>query len=295
METNLDNKLKEYVQKVATATDKMLEMVLVPGDTCPQSIHRVMRYSVFAGGKRIRPCLVMAVYEACGGAFGDEKPLIASAAFEMLHTFSLIHDDLPCMDNDDFRRGKPTAHRAFTEAVAVLGGDALCIHAFGLLVRTGRLDVIAEIADALGTSGMIGGQVVDIESEGKKVDHATVEYIHIKKTAAFIRAAVRTGAFLADAPSGHIQSLSSYGMNIGLAFQVVDDILDEEGTTEQLGKDAGSDRERGKATFPAVLGMDESKQYAKKLIDAACGDVAFLGEKADMLRLLASYIGTRIS
>ena len=287
--------LKDYARRVAKATDEMLEAVLPAGGAYPQSIHQVMRYSVFAGGKRIRPCLLMAAYEACGKTFGDRNALLACAAFEMFHTFSLIHDDLPCMDDDDVRRGKPTAHKAFGEAVAVLGGDALCIHAFGVLAHIGRIDIIQEIADALGTSGMIGGQVVDIESEGKKVDRAAVEYIHTKKTAAFIRAAVRTGAMLAGASDKHIERLSSYGMHVGLAFQVVDDVLDEEGTTEQLGKDAGSDRERGKATFPSVCGLEESKKYAQVLVDTACADITFLGDKGAMLRDLAEYIRTRIS
>jgi geranylgeranyl diphosphate synthase type II len=296
LEKKLNNELGEFIKRVAKSTDETLEKILTLPDVYPQSIHQVMRYSVFAGGKRIRPCLLMAAYEALGGSpASNEKPLLACAAFEMLHTFSLIHDDLPCMDDDDFRRGKPTAHRAFTEAVAVLGGDALCIHAFGVLAKTGRLDVITEIADSLGTFGMIGGQVVDIESEEKKVDKTTVEYIHNKKTAAFIRAAVRTGAMFAEATPLQLEKLSSYGMNVGLAFQVVDDILDEEGTTEQLGKDAGSDREKGKATFPAVIGMQASKNYARELIEAAEKDIAFLGEKAEMLRQLALFICTRIS
>jgi geranylgeranyl diphosphate synthase type II len=212
----------------------------------------------------------------------------------MFHTFSLIHDDLPCMDDDDFRRGKPTAHKAFTEALAVLGGDALCIVAFEVSAGFGRTDIITEIARALGTEGMIGGQVVDIESEGKKVTRSTVEYIHNKKTAALIRACVRIGALLADAPRDILDRLSSYGKNVGLAFQVIDDILDEESTTEQLGKDAGSDRERGKATFPSVVGMEESKKYAKQLIENACNDIAPLGEKGAMLRELAEYIRVRI-
>jgi geranylgeranyl diphosphate synthase type II len=253
-----------------------------------------MRYSTFAGGKRIRPCLTMAAWEACGGTFGDPFPVDAGAAIEMLHTFSLIHDDLPCMDDDDFRRGKPTAHRAFNEALAVLGGDGLCIIAFEVLARLGRADVIAEIARALGTDGMIGGQVVDIESEGKPVDRQVVEYIHEKKTAALLRASVTIGAMLAGAPAQLTARLAAYGSRIGVAFQVVDDILDEEGTTEQLGKDAGSDRERGKATFPAVCGMDESKRYAETLIRTACEEIAFLDAKGTMLRELAEYIRIRI-
>jgi geranylgeranyl diphosphate synthase type II len=288
------NSLTDYMKRVATLTEEALS-TLLPADTVyPTSVHSLMRYSTFAGGKRIRPCILMAAYEACGGAFGDGIPIKIGAAIEMFHTFSLIHDDLPCMDDDDFRRGKPTAHKAFTEALAVLGGDALCIVAFEVFAGFGRTDIITEIARALGTEGMIGGQVVDIESEGKKVTRSTVEYIHNKKTAALIRACVRIGALLANAPRDILGRLSSYGKNVGLAFQVIDDILDEESTTEQLGKDAGSDRERGKATFPSVVGMEESKKYAKQLIENACSDIAPLGEKGAMLRELAEYIRVRI-
>jgi len=287
--------VKAYVKRVAALVEQSLDRVMEKESAYPQSIHGVMRYSVFAGGKRIRPALMMAAFEACGGRFGDEKVLLAGAAFEMLHTFSLIHDDLPCMDDDDFRRGKPTAHRAFGEATAVLGGDALCIFAFECLSRTGRIDIIEETAKALGTRGMIGGQVVDVESEGRAVDRATVDFIHTNKTAAFIRAAVRCGVLFAGAPVSAVDRLTSYGNAIGLAFQIVDDILDEEGTTEQLGKDAGSDREKGKATYPAVVGMEESKRCAEHLIEQAHGDIAFLADKGRMLGELADYIRTRIN
>ena len=289
------DELKAYIQKVSGATNETLEWILPPDTLYPTSIHSLMRYSSFAGGKRVRPCLVMAAYEACGGKFGDEKVLKTAAAIEMLHTFSLIHDDLPCMDDDDFRRGKPTAHKAFNEALAVLGGDALCIMAFEVLASIERVDVIAEIAAALGTGGMIGGQVVDIESEGKAVDKATVEYIHNNKTAALIRASVKAGALLANAHVQTIEKLSSYGSNVGLAFQVIDDILDEESTTETLGKNAGSDRDKGKATFPAVVGMEESKRYAQELIENAWKDIEFLGDKGMILKDLAEYIRVRIS
>jgi geranylgeranyl diphosphate synthase type II len=237
----------------------------------------------------------MAAFEACGGAFGDRNALLAGSAIEMLHTFSLIHDDLPCMDDDDFRRGKPTAHKAFTEALAVLGGDALCIFAYEVLSGLGRIDIILEVSRALGTCGMIGGQVVDIESEGKTVDRKTVEYIHNNKTAALITACVKIGALLANAPAEGVAKLTTYGKHVGLAFQVIDDILDEESTTETLGKDAGSDREKGKATYPSVCGMQESKAYAKELIEKAHEAVAFLGEKGSRLHSLADFIRERVS
>jgi geranylgeranyl diphosphate synthase type II len=287
--------LKTYMKAVSDAIDEELDKLLPQENTFPQSVHSLMRYSIFAGGKRVRPCLIMASYEACGGTFGNHDTLLAGSAVEMLHTFSLIHDDLPCMDDDDFRRGKPTAHKAFNEELAVLGGDALCIYAFECLGRIGKPHIIVEIASALGTSGMIGGQVVDIESEGTIATRETLEYIHRNKTAVFIRACVRTGAILANAPALTIDRLSSYGDNVGLAFQVIDDILDEEGTTEQIGKDAGSDREKGKVTYPSIIGMQKSKQYAKELIDNAKNDVAFLGDKAKTLTDLAEFIRIRIS
>ncbi len=287
--------LKSYLTKVAEATEKTLDTLLPVESEYPTSIHTLMRYSIFAGGKRIRPALLMAAFEACGGDFGAPDVLKAAAAIEMFHTFSLIHDDLPCMDDDDFRRGRPTAHKAFNEALAVLGGDALCIAAFEVLAKIGNITIINEIASALGTNGMLGGQVVDIESEGKKVDRETVEYIHRSKTAALIRASIRIGAIMANAPDETLQKLSSFGTRIGIAFQVVDDILDEESTTEQLGKDAGSDREKGKATFPSVCGMDESKRYAGELIDLACKDIDFLNKRGEILRQLALFIITRIS
>jgi geranylgeranyl diphosphate synthase, type II len=286
--------LKTCLARAVSLTDAALEKLLPEENVYPGSIHALMRYSTFAGGKRIRPCLLLATHEACGGKFDSKPAVIAGAALEMFHTFSLIHDDLPCMDDDDFRRGKPTAHKAFNEALAVLGGDALCIKAFEALAALGRVDIIGEIAGALGTGGMLGGQVIDIESEGKHVDRKTVEYIHDNKTAALIRSTVRIGAMLANAPGECLEKLSLYGTNIGLAFQVVDDILDEEGTTEQLGKDAGSDKERGKATFPSVVGIAESKRYAEELIRKAWDNLAFLGEKGRLLHDLAEYIRVRM-
>ena len=295
MEKILMNDLKEYMQRVSELIADALEDLLPAEDVYPESIHKLMRYTIFAGGKRIRPCLLIAANEACGDSFGSKNAAYAGAAIEMLHTFSLIHDDLPCMDDDDFRRGKPTAHKAFNEALAVLGGDALCIYAFEILAKTDRIDIIHEISKALGTGGMIGGQVVDIESEGKNVDKATVEYIHNNKTAALIRASVTTGAMLARASFEDMKKLSSYGNYIGLAFQVVDDILDEESTTETLGKDVGSDRAKGKATFPVVYGIENSKKYAKELIDKAHADIKFLGKKGKILYELADYIRVRVS
>ena len=286
--------LKEYLVKCREAVDTTLDEILPKESERPESIHKLMRYSTFAGGKRIRPALILATNEACGGEFSDKNALYAGAAVEMLHTFSLIHDDLPSMDDDDFRRGKPTAHKAFNEGLAILGGDALCIFAYEILSRTGKIELVAEISKALGTSGMIGGQVVDIESEGKDVTLDTVKYIHDNKTAALIRASVVMGAIIAGASKEDIEKLSVYGDAIGLAFQVIDDILDITSTTEVLGKDVGSDQERGKATWPALTSLEESKRYAHELTARAKESVAFLGDKAEMLVGIADYLEGRI-
>ncbi len=286
--------LKEYLEKCRVTVDATLDELLPTADQRPGSIHELMRYSMFAGGKRIRPALILAANEACGESYGNRNACLAAASVEMLHTFSLIHDDLPCMDDDDFRRGRPTAHKAFNEGLAVLGGDALCIFAYEILARTGNVKIITEMSKALGTNGMIGGQVVDIESEGKAVTLDTVKYIHDNKTAALIRASIVIGAQLANADDATIAKLEEYGMAIGLAFQVIDDILDITSTTEVLGKDAGSDQERGKATWPALTSLEESKRYAHELTATAKAAVEFLGDKAVMLVGIADYLENRI-
>ncbi|MFW5960193.1 MAG: polyprenyl synthetase family protein, partial [Chitinivibrionales bacterium] len=199
MKSRDPEKLKAYLEKTAGIIEESVDDLLPMEDAHPESIHSVMRHSIFAGGKRIRPALLFAANEACGGDFGNRDAVVTASALEMLHTFSLMHDDLPCMDDDDFRRGKPTAHKAFNEAIAILGGDALCIFAFEVLSRTGRADIIGVISSALGTRGMIAGQVVDIESENMKVNKDIVNYIHMNKTAALIRASILSGAMLADA------------------------------------------------------------------------------------------------
>jgi len=231
--------------------------------------------------------------------------LPAACAMEMIHTYSLIHDDLPAMDNDDFRRGNPTNHKVFGEATAILAGDALLTEAFILLSNpewTAGISpeilvrVIHEIALCSGSRGMIGGQVVDMESEGKKeIDLATVQYIHTHKTGALIRASVKTGALLGGAGEADLSAMIRYGEAVGLAFQIADDILDIEGTTEQIGKDAGSDQARGKATYPAVMGLAESKRRASELVENAIDALSGFGEKADPLRAIASYIVQRKS
>ena len=291
----MNSELQQYINRVASLVNVKLDSLLVPETVYPNSIHSLMRYSVFAGGKRIRPCFLIAANEVCGAPFANPDTLIVSSAIEMLHTFSLIHDDLPCMDDDDFRRGKPTAHKAFNEALAVLGGDALCIYAFELLCKVNRVDIILEISKALGTHGMIGGQVVDIESEGKTVDKETIEYIHNNKTAAFIRSSIVCGCLLANGSKEMCDKLASYGNYVGLVFQIVDDIMDEESTIELMGKKAGSDKKKGKATFPSIIGLDESKKYAHSLIEKAKNEISFLNKKGLILMQLADYIGTRMS
>ncbi len=295
--------LKTYLEEKCRLVDEALEKYLPSEDELPAALHKSMRYSVFAGGKRVRPILVLAACEAAGGHAEDALP--AACAMEMIHTYSLIHDDLPAMDNDDYRRGKPTNHRVFGEAVAILAGDALLTEAFILLSSPEfashldpgmRVRVIGEISRCAGSRGMIGGQVVDMESEGKpSIDFATVQYIHTHKTGALIKASVRAGALLGGADREKEDALVRYGEAIGLAFQIADDILDIEGTTEQIGKDAGSDLERGKATYPAVIGIAESKRRAEDLVNVALNSLCVFDAKADPLREIAKYIVKRKS
>jgi geranylgeranyl diphosphate synthase, type II len=256
-----------------------------------------MRYSVFAGGKRLRPVLVIAGAEAVGGHAEDVMP--AACAMELIHTYSLIHDDLPAMDDDDFRRGQPTNHKVFGEAMAILAGDALLTLAFRLVAESLRpgagaaealRDVLIDIADAAGSSGMVGGQVVDIESEGRPVNAATLDFIHTQKTAALIRTSVRVGARVSGATAAQLETLGVAGRNLGLAFQIVDDILDVTGTTEQLGKTAGKDHVQQKATYPGIHGLDASRARARQLIGEAEAVLAGLGSRAAPIQALARFI-----
>lgn len=284
---------RDYLKRVGDLAELRLKEHLPLDTKEPKRLHEAMRYSMFAGGKRLRPALTYAAFEAFQGK--GEKIWLVSSALEMLHTFSLIHDDLPCMDDDDFRRGMPTAHKKFGEATAVLSGDALCIHAFGLLAQTGSTQVVEEVAHSLGTSGMIGGQMIDIESEGKQVSLETVDYIHYHKTAALIEASLVTGAIVAGATPEQIIPIREYGHAIGLAFQVVDDILDIEQTTEQLGKDAGSDLEKGKATYPSVIGLEASKKKAVELYQLSIAALDRSTANTQVLRSIAAFIVTRVN
>ena len=293
--------LKTYLKEKIALVDTALEQYLPREEERPRSIHKAMRYSVFAGGKRVRPVLMLAACEAVGGLVAKAMP--TACAMEMIHTYSLIHDDLPAMDDDDFRRGRPTNHKVFGEAIAILAGDGLLTEAFKLLSNprfTGStnpattLAVIQEIAVCAGTYGMVGGQVVDMESEGKpEMDLPTVQYIHTHKTGALIKASVVAGALLGGADQQQLAAIRRYGEAAGLAFQIADDILDIEGTTEEIGKDAGSDEARGKATYPAVMGLAAAKQEAQAMMDEAMLSLEMFGAAAEPLRAIARYIVER--
>ena len=294
--------LPRYLDEQRRAVDEALDRYLPPADAYPPRIHEAMRYSVLAGGKRLRPTLVIAAAEAVGGQMDDVIP--TACAFELIHTYSLIHDDLPAMDDDDYRRGRPTSHRMFGEAIAILAGDALLTHAFGLVaanVASGKVPaeafarVVLEMAEAAGTGGMIGGQVVDIQSQGGAVSGETLEYIHTHKTGALIRAAVRAGAVLGGASESALSALTTYGERVGLAFQIVDDILDVEGSLETLGKTAGSDRRKEKLTYPGVHGVAASKTRAAALIREARAALGPLGSAAEPLAALADFVLHRSS
>ncbi len=285
--------VREYLEDKGELVNDLLARYLPSEDSPPQHLHAAMRYSVLAPGKRLRPILGLTAYEYCNGdASGQDRPIhFAMAALEMVHTYSLIHDDLPCMDDDDLRRGMPTCHKKFGEATAVLAGDALHDVAFHLLGRTGDIRTVVELAEALGTEGMIGGQMADVEAEGRPVTTDDVINIHTRKTGALIRCSVRMGTILSGANNTMLQNLTRYGEKIGLAFQIIDDILDVEGDQELLGKNTGSDSKKQKATYPAVVGMEQARADAARLIEEAIG--VFDDYDENMLRELARFIGQR--
>jgi geranylgeranyl diphosphate synthase type II len=270
-----------------------LEKLLPPADSVPQVLHEAMRYSVMAGGKRVRPMLALYAYAMNGK---DPLDIIKPAcALEYIHTYSLIHDDLPCMDDDDLRRGQPTVHKKFTEAVAVLAGDALHAYAFELLASSGDSHIVSEVAQAIGNYGMLGGQICDILAENKKINLEEIEHIHARKTGALIRVSVRIGAILGGLNKEDIQSLSDYGMKVGLAFQIVDDMLDVVGETALLGKTVGKDDLSGKATYPKVVGLEQSSKIAGELIKSAKQDLAGLSVPCEVFEVLADLILSRQS
>ncbi|HBH01803.1 MAG TPA: polyprenyl synthetase [Candidatus Rokubacteria bacterium] len=291
-----DFDLAAYLAERRALVDAALERVLPAEDTPPATVHRAMRYSVLAGGKRLRPILVIAGAEAVGGAPCEVLP--AACALELIHTYSLIHDDLPAMDDDDYRRGRLTSHKVFGEAMAILAGDGLLTLAFKLVADNAALardprvlrDVVTALADAAGTFGMVGGQVVDIESEGKTITPETLEYIHLHKTAALIRAAMRVGALLGGGGPAAVEAIGDAGRDLGLAFQIVDDILDVEGSLEELGKTAGSDARKQKATYPALHGVPASRREAQRLVAGVKARLAPLGAPAAPLGALADYV-----
>jgi geranylgeranyl diphosphate synthase type II len=295
--------LKQILEQGRAAADAALEQLLPPAMQHPTSIHQAMRHSVFAGGKRLRPILCMEAGRLIGSASPSALLPVGienlGAALEMLHTYSLIHDDLPALDNDDLRRGRPTCHKAFGEATAILAGDALQTQAYEVLAQLrcpaeARVAIIREIAHGTGTiDGMIGGQVVDLEAEHKKPDLATLEYIHRSKTAALITASVVSGGIYAGADLADTERLRIYGQSIGLAFQIVDDVLDVTQTSEQLGKTAGKDTAAEKATYPALFGVEESLGKADALVERACGQLDKFGERAGTLKELAQYLVAR--
>jgi geranylgeranyl diphosphate synthase type II len=294
--------IDRYLQEKKQIVDSALERYLPRKEEFTSNLHKAIQHSLFAGGKRIRPILSIASFEAVGGK--GERILPFACALEMIHTYSLIHDDLPALDNDDYRRGKPTCHKVFGEAIAILAGDGLLTEAFGLMTNQPReesrssdggviLDLVNEVAKAAGVFGMVGGQVVDVESEGKGVDLSTVQYIHARKTGAMILASVRVGAKLGGAKGEILDALTRYGESVGLAFQVVDDILNVEGEAALMGKKTGSDVSRGKATYPSVLGLEASKKKGKELVKAAVDALKPFGPEADPLREIARFIAAR--
>ena len=293
--------LDGYLASRRQLVDEALDRAMPREDAAPATVHRAMRYSVFAGGKRLRPILVIAGAEAVGAA--AERVMPTACALEMIHTYSLIHDDLPAMDDDDYRRGRLTNHKVFGDAVAILAGDGLLTLAFRTIAdnaaRVGNAALacaaVAEIADAAGTLGMVGGQVVDIESEGKTVTAETLEYIHLHKTAALIRASLRVGAILGGGTTAAVDAITTAGDRLGLAFQIVDDILDVEGNLAELGKTAGSDERKKKATYPALHGVEASRAKARALIDDAIAALAPLGPTAEPIRALCHFVVNRRS
>jgi geranylgeranyl diphosphate synthase, type II len=286
--------LQAYLESRTDLINRALDQFL-PGETTrPATIHKAMRYSLFAGGKRMRPALCLAAAAACGGDEKDALPL--ACAVECIHTYSLIHDDLPAMDNDDFRRGKPTNHKVFGEGIAVLAGDALLTQAFEIAAqaegwpRYSHQSLTLEIARASGSLQLIAGQVADLEAEGKKISAAELKYIHERKTSALLCCSARLGGMSANCPPAHLQALTDFGYNVGLAFQIIDDILDITQTTEQLGKTAGKDTHAQKATYPSIVGLEKSRKLATELTHRAFEALKVFKGRAAALEALANYL-----
>ena len=292
--------ISQYLEQKRRDVDRFLDQVIPTEKIEPTTLHEAMRYSLFAGGKRVRPILALAAAEAVG----DPPPsvLAVASSLELIHTYSLIHDDLPAMDNDDYRRGKPTNHKVYGEAIAILAGDALLTLAFELCSRTDLMDrldpqrqvqILYELAVGSGHLGMVGGQVLDIQAENKDIDLAALQRIHAHKTGMLIRGAVRMGAIASSASADELQQLTGFAEDIGLAFQIADDVLNVTGTREQLGKNAMTDAQRGKKTYPTFYGVDGARTLADQCIERAIGRLSRFDAKADPLRALAKYITAR--
>ena len=292
--------LQRYLSERSKLVDRTLAKLLPTGTTVPRTLDKAMRYSLFSGGKRVRPILALASGESIGAPLTRVLPF--ACALEMIHSYSLVHDDLPAMDNDDLRRGKPTNHVVFGEGIAILAGDGLLTEAFRVMAdaalrpgqdRTAAARAMQEIGVSAGAIGMVGGQVADIEAENKKPTKALVEYIHARKTGALLRASVRVGALVGGATASQFTRLDRYGTAMGLAFQVADDILDIEGGTEKTGKRAGRDAELHKVTYPAAVGMAKAKAKARDLLAEALDAIQALGDRAEPLRQIAKFVVER--
>ena len=286
--------LNTWLDARSAAVNAALDGLLPAEKTKPATIHKAMRYSLFAGGKRMRPALTLAAAEACGGREADALPL--ACAVECIHTYSLIHDDLPAMDNDEFRRGKPTNHKVFGEGIAVLAGDALLTQAFEITARAkgwprySHRDLVLEVAKASGSLQLIAGQVADLEGEGQKLSVAELRYIHERKTSALLCCAARLGGMSANCTPAQLRALTDFGYHVGLAFQVIDDILDVTQTSEQLGKTAGKDVAAQKATYPSILGLEKSRKIAQQLTAKAFAALKPFKGRAAALEALAHYL-----
>lgn len=291
--------LDKYLKEKGEVVNEALDSLLPSEDRYPARVHSAMRYSLFAGGKRLRPILVLAAFDAVGGK--GMGAINTACAFECIHTYSLIHDDLPAMDDDDLRRGVQTCHRKFDEATAILAGDALLTLAFQIIAESSLkgmdkeslLRVVFELSHSAGSIGMIGGQMADIEGEGADITLPELQKIHILKTGTLMLSAIRCGAILGGATAEQFDALNAYGKSIGLAFQIADDILDVTGNTEETGKAVGADEARSKATYPALLGLEDSKRRATELVERAVSSLDCFGEAARPLRLIANFITER--
>jgi len=289
--------LKRYLVARQQEVDRALDRFLPKASVAPATIHKAMRYSLFAGGKRLRPILCLAASEACGGKISAALP--HACAVECIHTYSLIHDDLPSMDNDDLRRGRPTCHKVFGDGIAILAGDALLTIAFEIATnakpvsRYDLRDIFREITEAAGSRKLIAGQVADLEAEGRRLRRAEVRSIHENKTAALLTTSIRLGAMSANATTKHLAAVTAFGRALGLAFQVIDDILDVTQTSEKLGKSAGKDLTAQKATYPVVIGLEKSRAEARRLTTQAHRALESLGKNAGVLRALADYLLAR--